>query len=390
MYYKRHAGSWTIEEAKSWAKVYRYTLISHTWEGSREVYEFISPSGFKWSCSWDNFFNTYRRCPDEARIAYYVNNIKPYFDRRGCEILLDAVEYTGQFQRFMFRCSLGNHHITCWNNAHSNNGLCKCIKHKESYIEARDIIKNKGGRILESRINFPDVDTKFRFKCGNGHVCNTTLTALRVGVWCMDCHIENKRKLMLVERDLPLYKTASKKICKYEKVFKVTSEGLELLGVKCKKCNIIFIPSRNSIYERLGSVSGKRRGNNYFYCSDKCKYSDQNYNSCMDGGSKFEKQVAKVVRKTYIGEVLRNHRGLLTNPYTNRPLELDILFPECNKAIECNGTYWHNLPKVLQRDKIKHDLCVELGINLLVIWEDVWYSKNSYEKYILVNKFLEG
>jgi len=59
-------------------------------------------------------------------------------------------------------------------------------------------------------------------------------------------------------------------------------------------------------------------------------------------------------------------------------LELDIIFPNNNVAIEFNGIYWHN---ELYCDKKYHlnktELCEKNGIDLIHIFEDEWlYNKN--------------
>ena len=76
---------------------------------------------------------------------------------------------------------------------------------------------------------------------------------------------------------------------------------------------------------------------------------------------------------------------------TNRKIlkrqELDFYFPTLNKAIECNGTYWHSKSVVVQRDKLKENLCKNKNIDLLVIHEDLWYNFNELQRSIIY-KFL--
>jgi hypothetical protein len=49
-----------------------------------------------------------------------------------------------------------------------------------------------------------------------------------------------------------------------------------------------------------------------------------------------------------------------------------LWFPDLNRAIECNGTYWHSLKKAVVRDKIKRQLCKQKDIDLLVITDEEW------------------
>ena len=105
-------------------------------------------------------------------------------------------------------------------------------------------------------------------------------------------------------------------------------------------------------------------------------FKDGNVDCCWCyGTSKFEKSVREYVSKIYSGSVIYNDRKQVINPNTNRFLELDLWFPELNKAIECNGIYWHKRKKAIVRDKIKQLFCEEQGIGLLVITDEEWPSE---------------
>ena len=93
--------------------------------------------------------------------------------------------------------------------------------------------------------------------------------------------------------------------------------------------------------------------------------------------SKFELEVRDHVSSIYNGEVVYNDRTHVLNKHTNRPLELDLYFPEYNKAIECNGEYWHSTDEAVERDKIKNDFCISNGINLLTITDNEWLCGNG-------------
>ena len=93
---------------------------------------------------------------------------------------------------------------------------------------------------------------------------------------------------------------------------------------------------------------------------------------CNDSGvSKWEKMVRSFFIESDIDHV-PNDRTQLINPKTGYNFELDIWFPDLNKAIECNGVYWHSLKKVIAYDKIKKQLCKDQGIDLLVITDKEW------------------
>jgi hypothetical protein len=100
---------------------------------------------------------------------------------------------------------------------------------------------------------------------------------------------------------------------------------------------------------------------------------------CNDSGvSKWEKMVRSFFIESDI-DYTPNDRTQLINPKTGYNFELDIWFPDLNKAIECNGVYWHSLKKVIAYDKIKKQLCKDQGIDLLVITDKEW--KDDIDKY---------
>jgi len=71
-------------------------------------------------------------------------------------------------------------------------------------------------------------------------------------------------------------------------------------------------------------------------------------------------------------KIVENDRTKLINPNTNRFLELDIWFPQLNKAIECNGVYWHSKNGAIKNDRIKQQLCQQQRIDLLIITDKEW------------------
>jgi hypothetical protein len=79
----------------------------------------------------------------------------------------------------------------------------------------------------------------------------------------------------------------------------------------------------------------------------------------------------------YDFELKLNDKTQIINYNTGRLLELDFWFPEINKAIEYNGTYWHKSNYVKIKDEIKKRKCIERGIDLLVIDENDWLSNKQ-------------
>lgn len=106
--------------------------------------------------------------------------------------------------------------------------------------------------------------------------------------------------------------------------------------------------------------------------------------------SSFELDVREKIKEIYSGPMSCNDRSLIINPNTGRYLELDIYLPKLNKAIECNGEYWHKDIEVRAKDKLKIKLCNDKGIKLKAISDKYWYSTDDNEKIKLIKDFIKA
>lgn len=104
-------------------------------------------------------------------------------------------------------------------------------------------------------------------------------------------------------------------------------------------------------------------------------------------GSIAEQQVADFIKSVYAGTMIRNDRTLLLG---NKALELDILLPDINIAVEYNGMFWHSYDSVetsKQRNKhqYKTNECEKLGIQLIQVFESEWTTQQELVKSRLRN-----
>lgn len=67
------------------------------------------------------------------------------------------------------------------------------------------------------------------------------------------------------------------------------------------------------------------------------------------------------------------------------PLELDVFIPSLSAALEYDGDYWHSLPDMIERDKVKNEMCKEKNLTLIRVKESDWTKNNMNEK----NRILE-
>lgn len=99
---------------------------------------------------------------------------------------------------------------------------------------------------------------------------------------------------------------------------------------------------------------------------------------CSEAGkSKAETELYDIVC-TLLGadvEVRRNDKTLLDG------LELDIVVPSEQVAIEFNGVWWHSEGVDVKRARTRHyekyKQCLDIGYQLLQVWEDDWRDKRD-------------
>lgn len=130
-------------------------------------------------------------------------------------------------------------------------------------------------------------------------------------------------------------------------------------------------------------------------CSKKCGYilrglrdrGNKRSNSWKLNISKAHKGMKKPWMKKIIMERMKNlrsptsiekrvydelkNRGLLfeTQKLINGHFMVDAYIPKLNLIIECDGEYWHNLPKTIKRDRAKNAYLKKCGYNLLRLSE---------------------
>lgn len=82
------------------------------------------------------------------------------------------------------------------------------------------------------------------------------------------------------------------------------------------------------------------------------------------GPTKIELRICEVLDKFDISYI---------PSYYIKPYTIDIYLPDKNTIIECDGDYWHSLPNVIEKDKIRDSFFLELGIHTIRFKEsDIW------------------
>jgi len=77
----------------------------------------------------------------------------------------------------------------------------------------------------------------------------------------------------VIKKGVPLYDTYAHQISCIEEVKPIYEDNLKLLSIRCSKCKKWFIPSTQSVYDRMRYIKEQRNSESRFYCSDECKNS---------------------------------------------------------------------------------------------------------------------
>ena len=103
---------------------------------------------------------------------------------------------------------------------------------------------------------------------------------------------------------------------------------------------------------------------------------------CHSGASVLELSLRQLVLSESDDPAEFNVRGVLPGN-----LELDIYIPSKKIAFEFNGIYWHSALRNADRNKhlVKTELCEQLGIKLIHVWEHQFMQKFDVVRSVIAN-----
>lgn len=140
----------------------------------------------------------------------------------------------------------------------------------------RESFEKEGYTLLE--VVYVNNNTKLNYICSKGHEHNMKWNNWKTGKRCPTCYKnsnigENTTswKGGVTEKNLPLYDTYSFQISYCEETRRDPND-LDILQVKCTKCNKWFTPTMGVVRRRLNSLNIFNTGEHRFYCSDECKH----------------------------------------------------------------------------------------------------------------------
>lgn len=96
--------------------------------------------------------------------------------------------------------------------------------------------------------------------------------------------------------------------------------------------------------------------------------------------SKGELDLHNFIKENYSGRIEKKNRKILEGK------EIDIFLPDLKIGFEFNGIYYHSeIFKTKEEVMEKKDICENIGINLITVWEDDWEYKKDIVKSRILN-----
>jgi len=328
-----------------------YTLLSDEYVNNHTKLDYICSKSHKHSTTWANWNSGYR-CP------YCAGQGKPTLKYINdsfveCGYVLLSNKYKNNRTILEYICPKGHKYKTNWSKWNSGKRCPYCAGNVKLDIGTVSASFEDEGYTLLSKI-YKGAHVKLNYVCPLGHKHSITWSNWKIGKRCLECSGSAKKTIEYVKNDM-----FSEKYILLSKEYKNAHFKMK---VRCPKGHEYHTSWHNWNHGRRCPI-------------------------CPAKQSKFEKDVRKFLSSSNI-KYIHNIKDILVNPKTNKALELDIYFPNINKAIECNGDYWHSKDVVVKRDIIKKDLCNKLGISLLVLSDSEWYSNKNNCK-TKIKKFLK-
>jgi hypothetical protein len=345
-------------------------------------------------------------------------HVKQYIESITGYKLLSS-EYINAFSKLQLHCPKNHKFEMKFNNfqqgqrcSFCNGGKRLSYEQVKSYIESFD-----GYELLDE--SYKNNNLKLQIKCPEEHIFKMSYDCFKRGQRCPICQkIESVKKRRLSFNDVKKYiedndyvlldekyinnQSKLKILCPKKHVFKMIFNNFKK-GQRCPICQKkissdkqrhsyeyikSFIESKNNhllsenYYNSHRKLSIKCPKNHIFNMSFNCFKRRQRCPICVyeKQRSSAEIEILEYIKNIYNGIIIPNDRTQIINPLTGYNLELDIWLPEISKAIEYNGTYWHNEKYQKIKDKLKIEKCKQKGIQLLIIDEKEWMKNKDWNK----------
>lgn len=340
----------TINFIKSEFNKENYTLLTEKYINNKQKLKYICSKRHKHNISW-NKWQQGRRCP------YCFNNIKKTIEfikkefKKENYILLTN-EYKNAWKKLNYICPNKHENNITWHDWQQGHRCSICFGNVRLTIEfIRKQFENEGYTLLTEI--YKNAYQKLYYICPKGHKHSIIWNSWQQKQRCPYCYGNAKPTIEFIKLEI-----------EKEQYILISDKYIN----NATKLHLIC-PKGHNYYVSWNNWSTKGR---------RCPRCDN------IGISKYEMAVKNFINKNNI-KFIANDRTRLINPNTNYPIELDIWIPQLNKAIECNGVYWHSKTNRKQIDILKQQLCRQQKIDLLVITDMEWYEDTEKCKSIIYN-----
>lgn len=305
-----------------------------------ELYNVFDSGEWKFNCSnCHKILDKEESWPAPKMKKLTIEFIRSEFAKEGYKLL--TTEYKNAHQKLTYICPEGHKHSITWNNWKEGDRCPYCYGNVKLTIEfIRTEFAKEGYTLLAE--TYENNKQKLEYICPRGHkhfITWRSWSSKNKGR-CPYCHGNAKLTIEFIREEF-------------------TKEGY-----------ILLTKVYGGAHQKLEYICprGHKHSISWSNWNSRNKYRCP---KCNNNVSKWEKEVKSFLDESNINYV-PNDRTQLVNQNTGHNFELDIWFPDLNKAIECNGVYWHSKDKAIRSDKVKCQLCEDQGIDLLVITDEEW------------------
>lgn len=284
---------------------------------------------------------------------------------------------------------------------------------KNTIDNIRNVVESVGYTLLSTE--YVDAKHKLDLLCDNGHHFEMKYNNFQQGQRCPVCNKSkslpiNEVRLYIEKNNCELLSTeyinAKHKLdllCDKGHHFKQTFREFKQFKRRCPICANNIKHSYKYIKDSFEQFGYKLLSTEYINSLTKLKIQcDKGHNYtgtfanfqtgkrcpvcwAQSTTSKAEKEICDYIKTIYNDIIIENDRSTIMNRLTKKYLELDIYLPKLRKAIEYNGTYWHDNRYSKIKDEMKVIQCKEMGIDLLVINEKDWDKNWNYINSFITN-----
>lgn len=276
----------------------------------------------------------------------------------GNKYVYNESEYINQTTKIRIICDCGNEFYQTPHKHLLGQGCPVCAKAKmgkklslEQFIEKA--IAKHGNRFDYTQVEYNGYDIPIKIRCLK---CNSDLTQTP------DSHLHSNGCFTCSMKDIgDLYRSSKSEF---------VEKSINIHGNRYSYDRVDYINNTSKVIIKCNSC-------NQYFTQVPTSHLSGNGCRCISSSLAQEK-IARLIDIDYI----------LNDRNTISPLELDILVPSKNLAIEYNGIYWHsyNKPETIKeiyKHYSKHDICILKGIKLLQFFENQWIEKEEIVQNII-------